>query len=195
MNALGSAAIGVVAGALVFYASLLIERVFKLDDVVGAVAVHGVCGAWGTVAVGIFILPEHLPEGVSRVGQFGVQLLGVAACFVWAFGVGFITLHLVNAFRPLRVSEQHEREGLNVAEHGATSSILDLAMAMDRATKTGDYSDAVKVEVEQGTEVGDLASCFNEMVDAIQHDRQRIAATAEVDRQRSDDIKKKCKLC
>lgn len=191
VSSVGAAVIGLVAGAVVYYVSMLVERGFKLDDVVGAVAVHGACGAWGTLAVGIFITTDNLPEGATRWTQFGVQALGVFTCFVWSFGLGFIVLKIVDRISSLRVSEEHERTGLNVAEHGATSSILDLANAMHRATTTGDYSNSVKVEVEHGTEVGDLSECFNNMVDAIQSDRIAIEQNAVRERQNSLDLKKK----
>jgi Amt family ammonium transporter len=70
-----------------------LKRLLRLDDVVGAVAVHGICGAWGTIAVGIFITPEQLGE-VPRLTQLGIQALGVAVAFAWAFGMSLILLKL-----------------------------------------------------------------------------------------------------
>ena len=175
----GAAMIGLVSGAIVFFATLAIERVFKLDDVVGAVPVHGCCGAWGTIAVALFIIPEKLPEGMSQWSLLGVQVLGVVAGFVWAFGCGFALLSAVGAVCSLRVSREDEELGLNVAEHGATSSVLDLANAMHRATQNGDYSDSVKVAVEHGTEVGDLGRMFNRMVETVQRERESLQKLIE----------------
>ena len=177
VSTVGAAIIGVIAGGLVVGATHVIERVFKLDDVVGAIPVHGVCGAWGTIAVGLFIMPEQLAGGTSRWTQLGVQSLGVAVAFVWAFGLGMIVLKIINAISPLRVDEEHERVGLNVAEHGATSSILDLANAMHHATHRGEFTESNKVEVEFGTEVGDLATAYNQMVDAIIRDRAKLESS------------------
>ena len=166
--------IGVVSGILVYSATWFLEHKLRLDDVVGAVPVHGVCGAWGTIAVAVFIRPELLAEGTTWMDQLWVQATGVAAAFVWAFGCTFVVLNILKLFTELRVSAEDEKIGLNVAEHGATSSVLELAQAMQTATETSQYTDAIKVDAEFGTEVGDLGNCFNKMVDAIQEDRRRI---------------------
>lgn len=159
----GAVLCGSIAGILVPVGTRFLERTCKLDDVVGAVPVHAFCGAWGTMAVSLL---TQTPDGVTRLEFIGIQSLGVAVAFVWAFGGGWLMLTLLNSFVPLRVSEEDERLGLNVAEHGATSSILDLAAAMHRVTHNGCYDQSVKVGVEHGTEVGDLATSFNAMIEA-----------------------------
>ncbi|MCC9601305.1 ammonium transporter [Stieleria sp. JC731] len=175
----GSAAlIGLAGGVLVWLSTIWIERVLKLDDVVGAVSVHGVCGAWGTVALALFMGSDHLPEGTSRLGQLGVQSIGVVVCFAWSFGCCFLVLNVLKMFMPLRVSEHDEEVGLNVAEHGARSSLLDLASVISTATATNDYSNAKIKDIEHGTEIGDLSKCYNQMIDAIQSDRSQLANSA-----------------
>lgn len=166
VDAASAALIGLVGGWLTYMALGFIEKKMKLDDVVGAVAVHGVAGAWGTVAVGLFIRPELL-GGLSRLELTGIQLLGVLACFIWAFGTSFIFLKLVNTVFSLRVSKEDEEKGLNVSEHGATSTLLDMAQAMQQATDTGNFSGIRQVPVEPGTESGDLAQGFNRMLEVI----------------------------
>lgn len=188
VNTVGAAIIGLTSGALVYYSMRLIEEYWKLDDVVGAVAVHGFAGAWGTLAVGFFIIPSNLPENTTWVSQLGVQAIGVAVCFAWSFGCAMLTLTVIKSFVPLRVSEEDEHLGLNVAEHGATSSVLELANAMHNAVQNSDYSDQVKVEVEFGTEVGDLGKCYNQMVDAIQSDREKLERSAEEQREYTEVI-------
>ena len=174
VDTMSAALIGLIAGVLTYFGIHFVERVLKLDDAVGAVTVHGFCGAWGTIAVGLFITPTKLADlGVSRMDQILTQCLGVVVCFFWAFGVTFVLLKIYNSLFQLRVSEEDEMKGLNVAEHGASSSILDLADAMIKATQAKTIDDSLKVEVEFGTEVGDLATCFNQMVDAIQHEQKR----------------------
>ncbi|MEE9149514.1 MAG: ammonium transporter [Candidatus Tectomicrobia bacterium] len=168
VNAVGAVCIGLIAGVVVYGSCRFIEYRLKLDDVVGAIAVHGVCGAWGTLAVGIFITGANLGE-TSRWTQIIVQGTGVLTCFVWAFGVAYILMKMINRFSPLRVTPEDERQGLNVAEHGATSGVLDLAHAMHDATSTGNFTEGAKVEVEHGTEIGDLAQGFNHMVDTVQN--------------------------
>lgn len=164
----GAVLIGLIAGAVVYFGIYFIERICKLDDVVGAIAVHGLCGAWGTLAVGFFITPEALGT-TSRLHQIYVQGVGVLSAFGWTFGIGYIIMKSLDKIIGMRVSRDDEMIGLNISEHGASSSTLDLAQAMHRATTTGDFSEAVKVEVEIGTHIGDLSDGFNKMVDAIRN--------------------------
>jgi Amt family ammonium transporter len=101
--------IGLVAGVLVVYSAVLLDR-FKLDDVVGAVSVHLTCGVWGTLAVGIFSNnPEH---------TFLTQLKGVAICGVMAFSCAFLIFFILKKTMGIRVSEVHEKSGLDSHEHG-----------------------------------------------------------------------------
>ncbi|MEM8736497.1 MAG: ammonium transporter, partial [Planctomycetota bacterium] len=190
VSTLGCVVIGCGAGIVVFVASRFVERQLRLDDVVGAVAVHGACGAMGTLALAFFVVPEMMPEGATTLGLFGVQLTGVVACGVWSFGVGYLALRLVNAVSPLRVDPEDERVGLNVAEHGATSSMLDLANSMSHVTQTGDYSERSQVEPEYGTEVGDLASSFNELVGAIRNEKELSQAAAISERDKAVELER-----
>ncbi len=128
VSSVGAACIGFVAGLVVFFSSNFLENTLKLDDVVGAIPVHGVAGAWGTLAVGLFITPENLGD-TPRLTQIWVQCLGVLSCFVWAFGVTYILIKILNRIVPLRVSLEDEKRGLNLAEHGAT---LDLGNVTER---------------------------------------------------------------
>lgn len=160
VGALGAVIIGIVSGLVVYFGTHIIERKLKIDDVVGAIPVHGMCGAWGTIATGIFMLDKNLSMG--RWEQVGVQFIGVITAFVWGFGIAFIALWIIKKFIPLRVSEEDERIGLNISEHGASSSLIDLANAMESATRDKNYD--LEVEIEEGTEVGDLARSFNSLV-------------------------------
>jgi Amt family ammonium transporter len=101
--------IGLVAGVLVVYSAKLLDR-FMLDDVVGAVSVHLTCGVWGTLAVGIFSTnPEH---------TFITQLTGVAICGAMAFSCAFLIFFVLKKTIGIRVSEAHEKSGLDSHEHG-----------------------------------------------------------------------------
>ncbi len=102
--------IGAVAGVLVVMAVLFFEKL-KIDDPVGAISVHGVCGAWGTLAAGLFNIGGTTGKIVL------VQLLGIGACFVWTFGAAFIMFKLISATVGLRVSPEEEIEGLDHTEH------------------------------------------------------------------------------
>ena len=81
----------------------------------GAISVHGVCGAWGTLAAGIFNI------GGTSVKIIGVQLLGITACFLWVFPAALIMFKLIEKTVGLRVSAEEELEGLDYAEHGGNA--------------------------------------------------------------------------
>jgi Amt family ammonium transporter len=108
---LSSIIIGAVAGTLVVLSVLFFDRI-KVDDPVGAVSVHGVCGAWGTLAAGLF----NIEGATAKI--IGVQLSGIGAAFVWSFGMAFILFKLIDITIGLRVSEEEERQGLDILEHG-----------------------------------------------------------------------------
>jgi len=109
--------IGAVGGALVVLSVLFIDNVLRIDDPVGAVSVHGVCGAWGTLSAGLFNLETGLFYG-GGLGQLGVQALGVGAAFAWAFGLGMALFHGINMTIGLRVTSEEELKGLDIGEHG-----------------------------------------------------------------------------
>jgi Amt family ammonium transporter len=106
-----SVIIGLIAGVLVVFSVLFFDRI-KVDDPVGAVSVHGVCGAWGTLAAGLFNI------GGFSTKIIGVQLLGIGAAFIWAFGAAFILFKLIDMTIGLRVSEEDELMGVDIVEHG-----------------------------------------------------------------------------
>lgn len=120
----GSMFVGLIAGVLVVFSALFFERSLKVDDPVGAVSVHGICGIWGTLSVGVFgttaIDGGLLSDGILYGGtqQFGVQLVGVAAVFAFVFPVSWLLFKAIKATIGIRVTEEHELEGLDISEHG-----------------------------------------------------------------------------
>ena len=102
--------IGLIAGVVIVFGVALIDKL-KLDDPVGAVAVHLICGIWGTLAVGLF-------GAMAGVDQFLVQLAGVGAAATFCSLTAFIILFVIKKVSGLRVSEQEELEGLDIHEHG-----------------------------------------------------------------------------
>lgn len=117
VSPIGAILIGSVGGVLVVLSVLFIDHVLKVDDPVGAVSVHGVCGAWGTLSAGLFNLESGLFYG-GGLGQLGVQALGVVTAFAWAFGLGLGLFYLIKVTIGLRVSEEEEQKGLDIGEHG-----------------------------------------------------------------------------
>ena len=101
---------GFLAGLIVVYATLGLEQF--VDDPVGAVAVHGVCGAWGTLAAGMFDSANLFDPAV-----IGVQLLGIAAAFLWTFPLSYGLFTLLDKTLGLRVDEEPEELGLDLHEH------------------------------------------------------------------------------
>ena len=108
---LSSVVIGLLAGVIVVFSVLFFDRI-RIDDPVGAISVHGVCGAWGTLAAGLFNA-----EGTS-MAIMTTQLIGIVAAFVWAFGTMFVFFWIVKATVGLRVSAEEEAAGLDAFEHG-----------------------------------------------------------------------------
>jgi Amt family ammonium transporter len=159
-----AAAIGTVSGAICFVATHLLVRM-KIDDVNGSVPAHGCAGVWGVLAVALFGDPQAWGTGLGRAEQLMVQAFGAIVCFAWAFGLGFTLLWLVNRWLPLRISAQGEKIGLNMAEHGASTAMLDLLGEMDHQVRTGDFS--TKVAVEPHTEVGQIASRYNRVLNRV----------------------------
>jgi Amt family ammonium transporter len=105
----GAILIGLVAGCIVVFAIVIIDRI-QIDDPVGAISVHGVCGLWGTIAVGIFSTnPEH---------SVGTQIVGTLSYALFAFVASMILASVVKATIGLRVSAEEEEEGLDMGEHG-----------------------------------------------------------------------------
>jgi Amt family ammonium transporter len=116
----GAALIGVISGVVMVYAVSFIDRTMKVDDPVGAIAVHGVCGVVGTLSVGLFALDG----GVFAGGGFkllGIQALGAFATGVWALGAGFLLFYTIKKTIGVRVEKRIEEEGLDVYEHGESA--------------------------------------------------------------------------
>lgn len=117
---------GLVGGVIVVLAVLGFDRI-RIDDPVGAISVHGVCGAWGTIAVGLFANPDASFLGEGPAGLFfggGAELLvdqlvGVVAVFAFVMTVSLALFGALKAAGILRVSPEHEIEGLDVTEFGA----------------------------------------------------------------------------
>jgi ammonium transporter len=157
--------IGATGAAVMMLTDILLEH-WRIDDAVGAVAVHGGGGVWGTLAVGLFGQPELLGTGLERYAQLGVQLLGIFVGFGWGFGMAYLLLFSVNRIFPLRVSLSEEKIGLNISEHRAKTEIYDLFQVMEKQAQTYDLS--LRAPVEPFTEVGLIAERYNAVMDALE---------------------------
>jgi Amt family ammonium transporter len=160
----GAVFIGFSSGLVVYVSDWILLHVFKVDDPVGAVPVHGFAGAWGTIMLAVAAPVEAL-GGNSMMTQLGIQILGVFSVFAWAFGTGLVVFALLKAMDLLRVPPEDERMGLNVSEHGARTVWLDTMQTMQEIVHKGDLTR--RAEVEHGTEAGETAMAFNSMVDSF----------------------------
>jgi Amt family ammonium transporter len=119
---IGAVAIGAAGGAVCFAATLYVKQVLRFDDSLDVFAVHGVGGMLGSILLSIFALEAFggggLPQGVGWTRQLGVQILAVGVTALWSGGVSFVLLHLLRGITGLRVSEEEEFEGLDLAAHG-----------------------------------------------------------------------------
>jgi Amt family ammonium transporter len=118
----GAVCIGAIAGVVCFFATQLLKRKLHIDDSLDVSPVHGVGGVVGTLLTGVFVSAGlggvGFAEGMTMAKQVGVQALGVAATAVWCGVVTYIVLKILDATLGLRVSEEHESEGLDLAQHG-----------------------------------------------------------------------------
>jgi len=108
-----SVLVGAIAGVLVVFSVIFFDKV-KIDDPVGAISVHGICGMFGTLAVGIFGSADLAGEPIS----FLSQLVGTVSVSAFAFATSFVTFYLIKLIMGVRVSEEEEFEGLDIGEHG-----------------------------------------------------------------------------
>lgn len=170
-DAAGSVIIGAVAGLLVVFGVWFLDYKLRVDDPVGAVAVHCLNGIWGTIAVGLFATTSA-PGNDSVVGlfygggfkQLGLQLVGVVSVAVWAAVTAAAAFLIIKATVGLRVTEDEEIVGLDSCEHGLTSvyagfSIMDIAntmtMEINENTDLGteDYAEASPAQKDAAVKV------------------------------------------
>lgn len=113
--------IGGLAGFVLIWAEKFVERTLKVDDPVGAVAVHGFCGLFGVLMVGVFADGTYGDISGLIAGNFsqiGIQALGAVVILAWALGTGFAMFAFLKSSMGLRASDAEQAEGLDIAEHG-----------------------------------------------------------------------------
>jgi Amt family ammonium transporter len=143
--------IGVVSGFIVMYGIKFNDWVLKVDDPVGAVAVHGYNGLWGLLTVGIFA--DGTYGGVSglivgNTSQIIAQIIDMVVVVVWAFGTGYILFYIIKKIVGLRVSPEEELTGLDLGEHGYSAyPEFVIAGPMD-GLREGQISDNLECSTE-----------------------------------------------
>ena len=160
-----AAIIGFGGGLIVIYVIELLEKL-RLDDAVGAIPVHLGAGIWGTLAVALFVeAPEHL----STVEFLGVQMLGVIVVGLYVFPLSVLFFYLSGKLMKYRVSPQAEVIGLNIIEHDASTSTLDLIRQMSHQAQSGDFQKSVTVDYQ--TEAHHIATFYNAVLDRVNREK------------------------
>ncbi len=147
VNPVGAFFIGLIAAFVVVFGIEFIDKVCKIDDPVGAIGVHGLCGATGTLLTGLFATEDGLFYG-GGIKFFFIQLLGVVAMIAWVTVTMVITFQVIKHTVGLRASVEEETKGLDVTEHNLASSYADF-MPMVLTGK----SSAKKVPLEKAVTV------------------------------------------
>ena len=178
-DAFGAIVIGAVSGVLVVFGVWLLDYKLRIDDPVGAVAVHMFNGIWGTIAVGLFATTSA-PENADFLGLFygggfellGKQCLGVITVAAWTAVTITIAFLIIKAVVGLRVSEEEEIVGLDLMEHGIASaysgfSIMDVSNTMTMETNANtdlgetDYSKASEAKRDAAVQVTQAPAALN----------------------------------
>lgn len=116
----GAAVIGVVCGTAMTFSVSFFDKVVRIDDPVGAISVHGVCGILGTLLVGLFSVSDGLFYG-GGWHMLGIQALGVTCIGAWSFGCGYLLFLVLDKVKGLRVEKRIEEDGLDIYEHGESA--------------------------------------------------------------------------
>ena len=142
----GAFFIGLIAAFVVVFGIEFIDKVCKIDDPVGAIGVHGMCGAAGTLLTGVFAVDGGLAYG-GGFSFLGIQLLGVVSVILWVSVTMIITFRVLKHTIGLRASEEEETKGLDVTEHNLASSYADfMPMVFMGKAKEGAVDTGVPVE-------------------------------------------------
>ena len=138
VNPFGAAAIGLICGTVIVFAVEFFDKIAKIDDPVGAVSVHGVCGALGTVLTGVFATGVTTEKGLLYGGGFrflGIQCLGVLSVAVYVAVIITIVFLIIKHTIGLRADREDELAGLDVSEHGLLTAYAGFAMLPDTAAQ------------------------------------------------------------
>ncbi len=165
----GACAIGIICAFVVVYGIEFIDKVLKIDDPVGAVGVHGLCGATGTILVGLFATEGGLFYG-GGINLLLVQLFGVVVVAAWVVVTMSIVFNLIKSTVGLRVTPEEELIGLDIKEHGLFSSYADFAPVSTIGHSHGEVSEEVApvvtpsvAPVEKAVSVVDASTGTNKL--------------------------------
>ena len=137
-------------------------------------------GIWGALSVGLLGDLSVLDTGLTRWAQVGVQFTGTAVAVLVSFGGLYLLLNVIARFYALRVSEDAEVRGLNISEHGVTTTAFELLSEMESQRQSGDFTQPVSVE--PFSEVGEIAVQYNRVLGAVnEKSRELMSAKRELE--------------
>jgi Amt family ammonium transporter len=147
----GAVLIAIIAGVFLVFGIEFLDQKVRIDDPVGAIGVHGICGAVGTILVGVFAIDGGLLYG-GGAGLLGVQTLGVAAVFAWIVVAMGIAFFVINKTVGLRVTKEEEIVGLDITEHALSSSYADFATNITTISEETPHVPVVSGEKPKATD-------------------------------------------
>ncbi|TDL35345.1 ammonium transporter [Jeotgalibacillus sp. S-D1] len=156
---IGAIVIGLIAGVILVEGIRVIDAVLRVDDPVGAIAVHGICGIWGTLAVGLFDTANGAVYG-GGLGLLGVQAIGIGAVIIWTAVTAGASVFILKAAGGIRVSREEELVGLDYAEHGSNAYEFKESLASSSSSQTKNAP-------------GDLVERLNQLGSTIEKPKQR----------------------
>lgn len=159
VSPLGALIIGSIAAFVMVFSVEFYDKIVKIDDPVGAISVHGMCGALGTILVGIFALDGGLLYG-GGFTLLGTQLIGVISVMAWVAVTMTIVFKVIQKTIGLRVSESEEIIGLDIEEHGILNSYADF-MPMISTVQT-ESNDVISIENNNKLEVTNVSDYKSE---------------------------------
>jgi Amt family ammonium transporter len=185
LDASWAAVMGMVGGMVALAGNEILLRVFRLDDVVGAVSVHGLAGATGTLMLAFMADPALLPAG-SAFAQFKIQLIGVATAFAIAFIPTTLVCLAVRPFMRLRITGEEEAQGLNRVEHGATLGTGNLQLVIAELLR-GEADFSTRIPAEPGDEAAELTELFNRLLAHLHNESNAVQLRDEARRKALED--------
>lgn len=160
----GSLIIGLIAGTVIVYAIEFVDQKLKIDDPVGAISVHGCCGALGTILTGLFAVEGGLFYG-GGTHMLVTQLTGVVTVIAWVVITMTICFHVIKAVVGLRVSEDEEITGLDMEEHGLSSSYADFMPVIESENLTTKHDGTHVVSMEEAVVINDYTQKHTKLAD------------------------------
>ncbi|PHV70955.1 adenylate cyclase [Sporanaerobium hydrogeniformans] len=153
VDPIGAFFIGICAGFVVVFGIEFIDKVLKIDDPVGAIGVHGLCGATGTILTGLFSTSQGLFYGYGA-SFLGIQVLGVVAVFLWVAITMTLVFMILKNTVGLRVTREEEISGLDLPEHGLVSAYADFYTMSNRVVgEVAATIESSKVSIEKAVPV------------------------------------------